>query len=280
MTQPLAEPALDTDLLRSSIRDEYAAVASDPERGFHFHTGRRLAALLGYPDEWIDPLPPEAVASMAGTGNPFALGRLRPGQRVVDCGSGSGVDSLIAAQLVGPQGRVIGVDMTPEMLDKARRAADAIGLGNLQFREGYLEALPVEDGWADVVISNGVLNLVPDKARALGEMFRVLRPGGRIQLADIVLGREVSASSKQDVSLWTGCIAGGLLAEQLADAVRGAGFAEVEVLPGADVFAGAPQHSNAAEFGTLGAGIRARKPGGADGVSGRGPAAPALRGDR
>lgn len=254
-------PELDTAALRASIRDEYAAVATEPERGFHFHTGRSLAALLGYPDAWVDALPPEAVASMAGTGNPFALGAIMPGERVVDCGSGAGADSLIAARLVGAAGRVIGVDMTPEMLGTARRAAAAARLDNVEFRDGYLEALPVDDGWADAVISNGVLNLVPDKPAALAEMHRVLRPGGRLQVADILLARAVPEGSKHDVSLWTGCIAGGLLAPELAAVITAAGFIDVEIVPGGDVFAGAPQHSNAAAYGTIGVGLRARKPG-------------------
>lgn len=259
MTETLDQPAVDLEALRASIRAEYAAVASEPDRGFHFHTGYRLAAILGYPQEWIDSLPRGAVVSMAGTGNPFALGDIRPGERVVDCGSGAGADALIAARLVGPAGGVIGVDMTPEMLTTARVNADEARLTNVEFREGLLEALPVETGWADVVISNGVLNLVPDKAAALAEMYRVLRPGGRLLAADIVLERAVSATSKHDVSLWTGCIAGGLLADELLALIAAAGFVDVEFVPGGDVFAGAPQQSSAADFGTRGAGIRARR---------------------
>jgi arsenite methyltransferase len=259
MTETLDPPAVDLDELRASIRAEYAAVAAEPDRGFHFHTGYRLAAILGYRQEWIETLPAGAVASMAGTGNPFSLGEIQAGERVVDCGSGAGTDALIAARLVGPSGRVIGIDMTPEMLAKARANAVEAGLTNVEFREGVLEALPVETGWADVVISNGVLNLVPDKAAALAEMYRVLRPGGRLQAADIVLERPVSASSKQDVSLWTGCIAGGLLADELRELIAGAGFTTVEVVPGGEVFAGAPQASNAAAYGTRGAGIRASR---------------------
>ena len=262
MTQAPPRPLVDLDTLRTAIREEYAAVASDPARGFHFHTGYRLAAMLGYPESWIAELPPSAVESMAGTGNPFALGEIRPGEHVVDCGSGAGTDSLIAARLVGRDGFVIGVDLTPAMLDKARRSAELARLANVEFREGMLEAMPVPTGWSDVIISNGVLNLVPDKAAALAEMHRVLRPGGRLQLVDIVLSRPVEGISKQDVSLWTGCIAGGLLEDQLRELVEAAGFRDVAMVRGVDVFAGAPQHSNAAAFGTVSAGITAWKSGG------------------
>jgi SAM-dependent methyltransferase len=245
--------------LRASIREEYSAVANEPERGFHFHTGRKLAGILGYGEAWLDMLPPSAIESMAGTGNPFSLGALEPGEHVVDCGSGAGADSLIAAQMVAPNGRVIGVDMTPEMLSKARNNALEAGLTNVEFRQGYLESLPVPDAWADVVISNGVLNLVPDKAAALLEIYRVLKPGGRIQIADIALQKPVPEGSKSDVTLWTGCIAGGLLKAQLERKVTAAGFKEVEVIWGKDVFSGAPQHSDAAKFGTLGVTIQASK---------------------
>lgn len=258
MTEPI--PAtVDIESLRVAIRAEYAAVAKHPDQGFHFHTGARLAAILGYPEPWIADLPPGAVESMAGTGNPFALGQLLPGERVVDCGSGAGVDSLIAARFVGPTGFVIGIDMTPEMLAKARRNADLASAHNVEFREGVIEELPVPDGWADVIISNGVLNLVPDKALALAECFRVLRPGGRIQFADIVLDRSVPGGAKSDVSLWTGCIAGGLLEGDLVRLVEDAGFRDVEMRRGVDVFSGAPQHSDAAAFGTVGAGFTGRK---------------------
>jgi SAM-dependent methyltransferase len=259
MTDTTQHAAVDVDALCASIRIEYAAVADDPGRGFHFHTGRQLAAILDYPSDWLVNLPEGAVASMAGTGNPFALGEIMDGERVVDCGSGAGVDALIAARMVGPEGQVIGVDMTAEMVAKARASAADADLANVEIREGLLERLPIETGWADVVISNGVLNLVPDKAAALAEMHRVLRPGGRLQLADIILGRPVSAASKQDVSLWTGCIAGGLLADELESLVAAAGFTDVEVIAGSDVFAGAPQQSSAASFGTRGAGVRARR---------------------
>jgi arsenite methyltransferase len=250
---------LNMDELRASIRGEYSVVANDPGRGFHFHTGRTLAKILGYRDEWIDALPIGAVESMAGTGNPFSLGELEPGEHVVDCGSGAGTDSLIAARMVGPAGHVIGVDMTPEMLAKARHNAITAELTNVEFREGYLEALPVPDDWADVVISNGVLNLVPNKDAALAEMYRTLKVNGRLQIADIALQKPVPEDAQSDVTLWTGCIAGGLLKAILAKKVQDAGFKDVEVIWGEDVFSGAPQHSDAAEFGTLGVTIFARK---------------------
>jgi SAM-dependent methyltransferase len=246
--------------LRASIREEYSAVANQPERGFHFHTGRKLARILGYHEAWLDMLPSSAIESMAGTGNPFSLGELKPGEYVVDCGSGSGTDSLIAAQMVGANGRIIGVDMTPEMTLKARNNALEAGMTNIEFREGYLESLPVSDAWADVVISNGVLNLIPNKEAALLEMYRVLKSGGRIQIADIALQKPVPEDAKSDVTLWTGCIAGGLLKTQLEQEIAAAGFKNIEVLWGKDVFSGAPQHSDAAEFGTLGVTIRAKKP--------------------
>ncbi len=200
----LEEPKLDVNTLRQAIQEEYAEVAANPEKGFHFHTGRPLARMLEYADEWLEGIPESSIESFAGTGNPFSLGELRPGERVVDVGCGAGIDSLIAAKKVGPEGRVIGVDMTPSMLEKARHAAEETGLANVEFREGYAEALPVNDGWADVVISNGVLNLMPDKAAGLHEMARVLKPGGRLQIGDILVQKAVPASAKQRIDLWTG----------------------------------------------------------------------------
>jgi SAM-dependent methyltransferase len=195
---------LDLAELRAAISEEYTAVALKPEQGFHFHTGRPLARLLDYSEEWLAGIPETSIESFAGTGNPFSLGQVRPGERVVDMGCGAGIDSLIAAKMVGPAGQVIGVDMTPAMLDKARRAAVEAGLTNVEFRQGYAEALPVADRWADVVISNGVLNLMPDKAAALSEMARVLKPTGRLQIGDILVQTAVPEDAKSDISLWTG----------------------------------------------------------------------------
>jgi arsenite methyltransferase len=198
------EQGLDVDTLRSAIQAEYAEVAANPGKGFHFHTGRRLAGILEYPDEWLEAIPEASVESFAGTGNPFSLGPLRPGDRVVDVGCGAGIDSLIAAGMVGPEGLVIGVDMTPGMLEKARRAAEEAGLDNVEFREAYAEELPVPDGWTDAVISNGVLNLMPDKPAVLGDMFRALKPGGRLQVGDILVQKAVPEGAKRKIDLWTG----------------------------------------------------------------------------
>jgi SAM-dependent methyltransferase len=195
---------LDVDGLRVAIQEEYAAVATEPERGFHFHTGRPLARLLGYEDAWLDGVPEATIASFAGTGNPFSVGALRRGDSVVDVGCGAGIDSLIAAKMVGQEGRVVGVDMTPAMLERARASAGEMGAPNVEFRQGFAEALPVPDASADVVISNGVMNLFPDKLAGLGEMARVLKPGGRLQVGDILVSKTVPESAKRDIDLWKG----------------------------------------------------------------------------
>jgi arsenite methyltransferase len=195
---------LDVAVLRAAIRAEYAQVASDPGQGFHFHTGRRLARLLAYEDAWLEGVPEDTIASFAGTGNPFSLGAPRRGEHVVDVGCGAGIDSLIAARMVGPSGAVVGVDMTPAMVDRARASAAHDGFANVRFHEGLAESLPVPDGWADVVISNGVLNLFPDKLAGLQEMARVLKPGGRLQIGDILVQKSVGDKAKRDVDLWKG----------------------------------------------------------------------------
>ncbi|HET7479599.1 MAG TPA: methyltransferase domain-containing protein [Rubrobacteraceae bacterium] len=195
---------LDVGTLREAIQEEYAEVANHPTKGFHFHTGRPLARILEYRDEWLEGIPESSIESFAGTGNPFSLGVLQAGEQVVDVGSGAGIDSLIAARMVGPEGRVVGVDMTQVMLEKARAAAAEADLENVEFHQSYAEELPVPDGWADVVISNGVLNLMPDKAAVLGEMFRVLKPGGRLQVGDILVQRAVPEGARRNIDLWTG----------------------------------------------------------------------------
>jgi len=194
----------DAATLRAQVRDKYRQVAADPGGSYHFHTGRALAARLGYDPAIVDRLPDRAVESFAGVGNPFSLRRLEPGERVVDVGSGAGFDSFVAAGPVDPAGRVVGVDMTAEMLDKSRQTAAVLGFDHVEFRDGLAEALPVEDGWADVVISNGVINLCADKRAVFAEIRRVLRPGGWLQFADIANGRPVPAEAMRDVDLWTG----------------------------------------------------------------------------
>jgi len=204
MTHTIETPAVDLESLRRAIQEEYAVVANEPEHGFHFLVGRPLARLLGYADAWLDGIPEPTIASFAGTGNPFSVGELQPGEHAVDVGSGGGFDSLIAAKMVGPSGHVIGVDMTPAMVLKARTSTAAAGTQNVEFREGFGEALPAEDNWADVVISNGVLNLMPDKDAALREMARVLKAGGRLQIGDILVQKAVPKDAKEDIALWTG----------------------------------------------------------------------------
>ena len=195
-------PNVDREVLREAIQEEYEAVACEPQRGFHFHTGRPLAEILGYQSQWLGGLSDGSIESFAGTGNPFSLGALAPGELVVDVGCGAGIDSLIAARMVGPEGAVIGIDMTPSMLEKAQTGAK--DLDHVEFRLGFGEELPVPDRWADVVISNGVVNLMPDKQEAFTEMARVLKPGGRIQIGDILVDRPVPENSKEDIELWTG----------------------------------------------------------------------------
>ncbi len=197
-------PHISLDQLRVEIKKEYTNVALDPTKGYHFHTGRRLAGILSYDEALYAGLPEANIASFAGTGNPFSLGPIHAGETVVDIGSGAGFDSLIASRLVGPTGRVIGFDMTAEMLNKARAGAAAMGATNVEFREGLAEALPLPDDFADVVISNGVLNMMLDKAATLAEWRRILKPGGRLQVGDILVEREVPADALDDISLWTG----------------------------------------------------------------------------
>jgi arsenite methyltransferase len=195
---------VDAERLREQVKDKYRAVAVDPHQRFHFHTGRSLATRLGYDDDAVTSLPDRAVESFAGVGNPFSLRRLEPGEHVVDVGSGAGFDSFVAAGLVGDAGRVVGVDMTPEMLAKSRATAAALGADHVEFREGLAEQLPVEDGWADAVISNGVINLCADKRAVFEDIRRVLKPGGWLQFADIANGRPVPPEALRDIDLWTG----------------------------------------------------------------------------
>jgi arsenite methyltransferase len=197
------ETIVDPDALREEVRLKYAEVAVEPDNEFHFHTGRPLAKRLGYDQAAVDALPDAAVESFAGVANPFSMQDLAPGETVVDAGAGAGFDSFVAAGQVGPGGAVVGIDMTPEMLSKSRATAASMGADNVDFREGLLEAIPVADSWADVVISNGVFNLCADKKQVFEEVFRVLKPGGRLQFADIANGAPVPEGAMHNVDLWT-----------------------------------------------------------------------------
>lgn len=197
------DAAFDAEALREEVRKKYRDVALNPRGTYHFHTGRPLAARLGYELALVDALPDAAVESFAGVANPFSLRPLGKAERVVDVGSGAGFDCFIAAHQVGPTGRVVGVDMTEEMLSKARATAASIGFDQVEFRQGLAENLPVEDGWADVVISNGAINLCADKRSVFTEIYRVLRPGGHLEFADIANGRPVPEVAIQDIDVWT-----------------------------------------------------------------------------
>jgi len=194
---------IDVETLKCEIKKTYAQVSSEPETEFIFPTGRAWALDLGYPPDLLARVPDGSAESFAGVANPFALRQLVPGEKVVDAGSGAGFDCFVAARQLGPRGRVVGIDMLPEMLAKSRASARAMGLDQVEFREGLLEEMPVPDGWADVVISNGVINLCVDKKQVFKEIWRVLRPGGHLQFADIANSKPVPASAIQNIDLWT-----------------------------------------------------------------------------
>jgi arsenite methyltransferase len=194
---------IDVQLLKSEIKKTYASVSQEPGKDFIFPTGRAWAEDLDYPEE-LRVVPKTAVASFAGVANPFSLGRLAPGEDVLDVGCGAGTDTLVAAQMVAPAGRVTGIDMTPEMLSRARAAAAEMGVENVDFVEGDVEKLPFAAASFDVAISNGVIDLIPDKHAVFSEIFRVLRPGGRLQIADVTIQRPVSEEGRRDIDLWTG----------------------------------------------------------------------------
>jgi SAM-dependent methyltransferase len=200
--QPI-ELGIDIEVLKCEIKKTYAEVSREPDTDFIFPTGRAWAEDLEYPPE-LARVPDTAVGSFAGVANPWALGRISPGAHVLDLGCGAGTDTLVAAQMVGAAGRVVGVDMTPEMLANARAAASEMRATNVEFVESEAEHLPFADESFDVVISNGVIDLIPDKDAVFGEIFRVLRPGGRMQIADVTIQRPVSEEGKRNIDLWTG----------------------------------------------------------------------------
>ncbi|HSF07435.1 MAG TPA: methyltransferase domain-containing protein [Methylomirabilota bacterium] len=195
---------VETERLREAISKIYSEVVRDPKRGYHFHTGAGYAVeRLGYSARALAELPDSVTAPFAGVGNPLAMGEPRPGETVVDIGAGSGMDSFLAARAVGPTGRIVAVDMTDAMLERGRENAELTGLRWVEYRRGLAESLPVADGSADLVISNGVVNLAPDKDQVFREVFRVLRPGGRLQIADIVVHRDIPPAAREDIAIWT-----------------------------------------------------------------------------
>lgn len=225
------------EAIRRAVLDMYTAVAGSPQARYHFPIGRAACAALGYPEDILAGLPERALESFAGVGYPFAAGVVQEGDHVLDVGSGSGTDALICARLVGPRGRVTALDMTPDMRAKLAAAAAAAGFVNVEVLAGEAESIPLPDASVDVVTTNGVLNLVPDKARALAEIFRVLKPGGRLQIADIALARQVAERYRQDPRMWAECVVGAVEEERYLTMLRNAGFENVERLRELDYFA-------------------------------------------
>ena len=260
MAEQVTAARVDRDRLRAIVQEKYAEVAEHPEAGFHFHTGRPLAVMLGYDAADVDWLPASAVEWFAGTGNPFSLGTPAEGEHVLDIGCGAGFDTLLAAKHVGPRGRVTAVDMTPAMLDKTRRGAQALGLANVDVQRGFAEALPAADASVDLVIANGVINLTHDKVQVMREVYRVLRPGGRFQIGDIVVHRPVPQHAKDDVDLWSNCIAGALLQSEWQWVIEHPGFEDVRWGRQTDVYSGSKHESDAREFETRGVTIAAVRP--------------------
>jgi len=251
------------EVIIDAVRRMYTDVAMMPGREFHFPTGRRACEFVGYPAEQLDRLPSAAVESFAGVGYPFAAAVIQSGDTVLDIGSGSGTDAFIAAGLVGPRGWVIGLDLTEAMRDKLRANAAAAGVANLEVVAGNAESIPLPDGSVDVVTSNGVLNLVPDKSRAIREIARVLRTGGRLQIADIVVRTLPSEACRAHPELWAECVVGATTMESYVAGFETAGLCDVEVLGRSDYFAGSSSAETRRVAGSFGAHsmvLRARKP--------------------
>jgi arsenite methyltransferase len=251
------------DVILDAVRNMYTAVAERPGEEYHFPTGRRACEYVGYPAEELDHVPAMALESFAGVGYPFAAACVQAGDVVLDIGSGSGTDLIIAALRVGPHGRAIGLDVTEAMRRKAAANARAAGLENVELMDGNAEQIPLPDASVDAVTSNGVINLVPDKAAAVREIFRVLRPGGRVQIADIVVRDLPSAACRAQPELWAECIVGATTKADYVDTFRAAGFEHVEQLEELDYFAASTSESTRRTAGGFGAHaivLRARKP--------------------
>jgi arsenite methyltransferase len=259
----VAITSLKRDVIFAAVRAMYTEVARHPGREYHVPTGRKACAFVGYPDDRLDRLPASAMESFAGVGYPFATNVIRPGDTVLDVGSGSGTDLLIAAQETGAGGQVIGVDMTAAMVEKLKSHVAAAGAVSVRVLEGNAEHIPLPDGSVDVVTSNGVFNLVPDKRAAFAEVHRVLRPGGRVQIADIAVRRPLSGECVSDPKLWAECIVGATLLDEYYAMIEQAGFVRVEALGQLDYFsasASAATRSIAKSFRACSFVLRAAKP--------------------
>lgn len=244
---------VDTSKVLNAVQEMYEEVATCPNKEFHFPTGRDSCLILGYPEEELDAIPDTAVESFAGVGYPFLADVIEPGDTVLDIGSGSAADALIAARKTGSGGRVFGIDIADSMINKARKNIEKAGVRNVEILRGHAEQIPVEDASVDVVTSNGVINLVPDKTKAFEEIYRVLRPGGRIQISDIVLSKPVSAKSKSNAQLWAECIVGAEPVDVYLNLIRGAGFKNVTVIDRLDYFARSSNESTKKTAKGLGA---------------------------
>ncbi len=253
------EVALDTKDLEAKVKRMYRDVAQDPHREYHFEMGRPLAERLGYPDEPLRRVPEGAIESFAGVGYFFDLAGLREGESVVDLGSGSGMDVFFAALQVGRAGKIVGIDFTDEQLEKARRLAAEHELGWVEFRTGRIEALPVDDGSADCVISNGVINLSPRKADVFAEAARVLRPGGRLAIADIVSERQLKESIVCDADLWASCIGGAAQQDDYREAVEAAGLRIEEIRSNPYEFISDQARNASAKYGVKSVSLLARR---------------------
>jgi len=253
------------DDIFDAVKLMYTSVANEPQRGFHFPTGRPACEYLGYPATQLDVVPATAVESFAGVGYPFRCQVIDEGNAVLDIGAGAGTDALIAALLAGPAGKVYGLDMTRAMHEKLRRNAAQMGISNVEPLLGNAEDIPLADESVDVVTSNGVLNLVPDKIRAYGEIFRVLKPGGRIQISDIVINKHFDAleASRHNSRLWAECIVGAMHRDELIASFKATGLTDLRELDETDYFARSPAESTrgtAAYFGAVSITITGRKP--------------------
>jgi ubiquinone/menaquinone biosynthesis C-methylase UbiE len=251
--------AVDTRELEEKVQRMYRAVATEPGAGYHFELGRALAERLGYPPDALERIPGGAIESFAGVGYFFDLARLRAGESIVDLGSGSGMDAFFAAGLVGSEGRVIGVDFTGEQLAKARRLATQRGFAQVEFREGRIERPPVGDESTDCVISNGVINLSPDKERVFNEAARALRPGGRLAIADIVTERQLKYSIVCDADLWASCIGGAAQQDVYRDAIEAAGLRIEQVRENTYEFISQRARTASAKYGVKSMSLLARK---------------------